>query len=61
MTDAAVDIKKSDILLENLINKCENSIKVLNELTNKAEKHVKEKVYNGSSKGNQRGNFIMDI
>ena len=32
MTDAAVDIKRSNILLENLIHKCENSINALNEL-----------------------------
>ena len=49
MTDAAVDIKKSDILLENLISKCENSIKALNELVNKAENHVKEKVHQNGS------------
>ena len=49
MTDAAVDIKKSDILLENLIPKCENSIKALNELVNKAENHVKEKVHQNGS------------
>ena len=49
MTDAAVDIKKSNILLENLITKCENSSKALDELVNKAEVHVKEKVYNNGS------------
>ena len=48
MTDAAVDIKKSN-LLENLITKCENSSKALDELVNKAEAHVKEKVYNNGS------------
>ena len=49
MTDAAVDIKKSNILLENLITKCENSSKAIDELVNKAEVHVKEKVYNNGS------------
>ena len=41
MTDAAVDIKKGNILLDDLFLKCENSIKALDELVNKAEAHVK--------------------
>ena len=49
MTDAAVDIKKTNSLLENLITKCENSSNALNELVNKAEKHVKEKVFQNGS------------
>jgi len=49
MTDAAVDIKKSNILLDNLFLKCENSSKVLDELVNKAEAHVKEKVFHKGS------------
>jgi ribosomal silencing factor RsfS len=49
MTDAAVDIKKSNNLLENLITKCENSSKSLNALVNTAEKHVKEKVFQNGS------------
>ena len=51
MTDAAVDMKKSNNLLENLITKCENSSNALNDLVNTAEKHVKEKIFeNGSLK-----------
>ena len=49
MADAAVDIKKSNILLDNLFLKCENSSKVLDELVNKAEVHVKEKVFHEGS------------
>ena len=49
MTDAAVDIKRSNILLENLIPKCENSINALNELVKKAEIHVKNKVHQNGS------------
>ena len=49
MADVAVDIKKSNCLLENLIVKCENSSKALNELVDKAEKHVKAKVYQNGS------------
>ena len=49
MTDAAVDMKKSNNLLENLITKCENSIKALDELVNKAEAHVKKKIHNKGS------------
>ena len=49
MTDAAVDIKKGNILLDDLFLKCENSSKVLDELVNKAEVHVKEKVFHEGS------------
>ena len=49
MTDAAVDIKRSNILLENLIPKSENSINALNELVKKAEIHVKNKVHQNGS------------
>ena len=45
MTDAAVDIKKNNILLDNLFIKCENSVKALDGLVNKAEVHVKKKVF----------------
>ena len=49
MTDAAVNIKKGNILLDDLFLKCENSIKNLNELVNKAEVHVKKKIHNKGS------------
>ena len=49
MTDAAVDMKKSNNLLENLITKCENSSNALNDLVNTAEKHVKEKIFENGS------------
>ena len=49
MTDAAVNIKKGNILLDNLFLKCENSIKALNKLVNKAETHVKKKIHNKGS------------
>ena len=45
MTDAVVNIKKGNILLDDLFLKCENSIKALDELVNKAKTHVKKKVY----------------
>ena len=44
MADVAVDIKKGNILLDDLFVKCENSIKAFDELVNKAELHLKEKV-----------------
>ena len=44
MADVAVDIKKGNILLDDLFVKCENSIKAFDELVNKVEIHVKEKV-----------------
>ena len=49
MTDAAVDMKKSNNLLENLITKCENSSNALNDLVNTAEKHVKERIFENGS------------
>ncbi len=44
MADVAVDIKKENILLDDLFVKCENSIKAFDELVDKAKIHVKEKV-----------------
>ena len=49
MTDAAVDIKKNNILLNNIFQKCENSLKALNELVNKAKTSVKQKVIKDNS------------
>ena len=49
MTDASVDIKKGNILLDDLFLKCENSIKSLDELVKKAEVHVKKKIHNKGS------------
>ena len=49
MTDAVVNIKKGNILLDDLFLKCENSIKALNELVNKAEAHIKKKIHNKGS------------
>ena len=45
MTDAAIDIKKKDnVLFNDLFQKCEASLKALDELIKKAEIHVKNKV-----------------
>ena len=44
MADVAVDIKKENILLDDLFVKCENSIKAFDELVDKAKIHVKEKI-----------------
>ncbi len=44
-----MNIKKGNILLDDLFLKCENSIKALDELVNKAKAHVKEKIYNKGS------------
>ena len=44
-----MNIKKGNILLDNLFLKCENSIKALNELVNKAEAHIKKKIHNKGS------------
>ena len=45
MTDAAIDIKKKDnVLFNDLFQKCEASLKDLDELIKKAEIHVKNKV-----------------
>ena len=49
MTDVAVDIKKNNILLNNIFQKCENSLKALNELVNKAKTSVKQKVIKDNS------------
>ena len=49
MTDAAVDIKKKNILLNNIFQKCENSLKALNKLVNKAKTSVKQKVIKDNS------------
>ena len=49
MTDVAVDIKKNNILLNNIFQKCENSLKALNELVNKAKISVKQKVIKDNS------------
>ena len=65
MTDAAIDIKKKDnVLFNDLFQKCEASLKALDELIKKAEIHVKNKVSeNGvfSTKLLQKEQFISNV
>ena len=49
MAETAVNIKKNNILLDDLFLKCENSSNALNELVKKAEIHVKKKIYQNES------------